>query len=99
MPEAQEEREPVNVPFASLINKSGNTVTLHTERPFRMLSTASDGPGFSWSRRLSGSAAAGLICRTFDSVTIAVTAQRYRLGADQRTFIGTGICTAVNGAG
>ena len=46
MPEAQEEREPVNVPFASLINKSGNTVTLHTERPFRMLSTASDGPGF-----------------------------------------------------
>ncbi|WP_434787555.1 ABC transporter ATP-binding protein [Bacillus velezensis] len=75
MPEAQEEREPVNVPFASLINKSGNTVTLHTERPFRMLSTASDGPGFSWSRRLSGSAAAGLICRTFDSVTIAVTAQ------------------------
>ncbi|QHC13082.1 ATP-binding cassette domain-containing protein [Bacillus velezensis] len=75
MPEAREEREPAGVPFASLINKSGNTVTLHTERPFRMLSTASDGPGFSWSRRLSGSAAAGLICRTFDSVTIAVTAQ------------------------
>ena len=75
MPEAREEREPACVPFASLINKSGNTVTLHTERPFRMLSTASDGPGFSWSRRLSGSAAAGLICRTFDSVTIAVTAQ------------------------
>lgn len=46
MPEAQEEREPAGVPFASLINKSGNTVTLHTERPFRMLSTASDGPGF-----------------------------------------------------
>ncbi|QBG57767.1 iron ABC transporter ATP-binding protein [Bacillus amyloliquefaciens] len=74
-PEVREERESVTVPFASLINKSGNTVTLHTDRPFRMLSTASDGSGFSWSRRLSGSAAAGLVCRTFDSVTIAVTAQ------------------------
>ncbi|MCZ4248100.1 ATP-binding cassette domain-containing protein [Bacillus amyloliquefaciens] len=74
-PEVREEREPITVPFASLINKSGNTVTLHTDRPFRMLSTASDGSGFSWSRRLSGSAAAGLICRTFDSVTIAVTAR------------------------
>ncbi|QOQ54428.1 ABC transporter ATP-binding protein [Bacillus amyloliquefaciens] len=74
-PEVREERESVTVPFASLINKSGNTVTLHTDRPFRMLSTASDGSGFSWSRRLSGSAAAGLICRTFDSVTIAVTAK------------------------
>lgn len=46
MPEAREEGEPAGVPFASLINKSGNTVTLHTERPFRMLSTASDGLGF-----------------------------------------------------
>ena len=73
MPEAWKEGEPVNVPFASLINKSGNTVTLHTEQ-FRMLTTASDygifvePPAF----RLSY---AGLICRTFDSVTIAVTAQ------------------------
>ncbi|KXZ17633.1 ATP-binding cassette domain-containing protein [Bacillus nakamurai] len=65
------------VPFSSLINKSGNTVTLHTDQPLRILSTAADGSGFSWSRRLMstcGEKESDYVCLTFDSVCIAMTA-------------------------
>ncbi|MBT2574746.1 ATP-binding cassette domain-containing protein [Bacillus sp. ISL-51] len=77
VPEDGDEKGPVSVPFSSLINKRGNTVTLHTDRPLRLLSTAADGTGFSWSRRLvsaCGDKENDYVCRTFDSVCIAVTA-------------------------